>query len=88
MEKDCSMKLRVFTFSIILSCLAISLTACTPPGADQANTTSNSSPPAPNIGNKVNDIAPDFQLQDLDGNPVSLSDYRGSPVIVHFWRIN
>lgn len=82
------MKLRVFTISIILASLVLSLAACASPGADQTNTTSNSSTPAPNVGNKVNDIAPDFQLQDLDGNSISLSDYRGSPVIVHFWRIN
>ncbi len=29
--------------------------------------------------------APDFTLSDLDGRPVSLSDYRGRPVIVNFW---
>ena len=29
--------------------------------------------------------APDFALRDLDGKEVSLSDYRGRPVIVNFW---
>ncbi len=29
--------------------------------------------------------APDFTLQDLEGNPVRLSDYRGKTVIVDFW---
>jgi len=29
--------------------------------------------------------APDFELADLDGNTVRLSDYRGSKVIVNFW---
>ncbi|HVQ23250.1 MAG TPA: TlpA disulfide reductase family protein, partial [Candidatus Saccharimonadia bacterium] len=29
--------------------------------------------------------APDFVLQDLDGHPVRLADYRGRPVIVNFW---
>src|SRR5262249_5185707 len=27
----------------------------------------------------------DFELQDLDGNPMRLSQYRGHPVIVDFW---
>lgn len=27
----------------------------------------------------------DFTLSDLDGNPVSLSDYRGQWVVVNFW---
>jgi len=29
--------------------------------------------------------APEFTLTDLDGNPVSLSDYAGAPVLVNFW---
>ena len=29
--------------------------------------------------------APEFQLQDLNGNTVSLSDFRGSPVLLNFW---
>ncbi len=29
--------------------------------------------------------APDFTLTDLDGNSVSLSDYRGTPVMLNFW---
>ena len=30
-------------------------------------------------------MAPDFTVYDLEGNPVSLSDYRGKPVVVNFW---
>jgi thiol-disulfide isomerase/thioredoxin len=29
--------------------------------------------------------APDFTVYDWDGNPVSLSDYRGKPVVLNFW---
>ena len=29
--------------------------------------------------------APDFTLQDLKGNQVSLSDFRGQPVVLNFW---
>lgn len=29
--------------------------------------------------------APDFELPDQDGNPVRLSDRRGSPVVVYFY---
>jgi len=31
------------------------------------------------------DLAQDFTLSDLDGNLVSLADFRGRPVIVNFW---
>ena len=31
------------------------------------------------------DIAPDFTLEDLDGNAVSLSDYAGRTVVLNFW---
>jgi peroxiredoxin len=34
---------------------------------------------------EVGDTAYDFTLNDLDGQPVSLSDFRGRPVIVNFW---
>jgi thiol-disulfide isomerase/thioredoxin len=30
-------------------------------------------------------IAPEFKVSTLDGKPVSLSDYRGRPVLVNFW---
>lgn len=30
-------------------------------------------------------MAPDFSLQDLEGNTVKLSDYRGKVVFVNFW---
>jgi cytochrome c biogenesis protein CcmG, thiol:disulfide interchange protein DsbE len=36
-------------------------------------------------GLSVGDKAPDFVLNDFDGQPVSLSDFNGRPVIVNFW---
>lgn len=29
--------------------------------------------------------APDFRVQDMEGNLVSLSDFRGKPVVLNFW---
>ena len=33
----------------------------------------------------LNQAAPEFALQDLSGNPVRLSNFRGRPVLVNFW---
>src|SRR5437867_3177717 len=37
------------------------------------------------VGAKVGAAAPNFQLWDLNGNPTSLSEYRGWVVLVNFW---
>ena len=36
----------------------------------------------------VGEPAPDFELENLDGESVSLSDYIGRPVLINFWRVN
>ncbi len=42
-------------------------------------------PSSPTQGTKIGNLAPDFQLQDLEGKPVSLSNLRGKPVMLNFW---
>ena len=39
----------------------------------------------PVSGDRSHGNAPDFTLTDLDGHPVSLSQFRGQPVVVNFW---
>lgn len=34
---------------------------------------------------QVGALAPDFELQNIQGETVRLSDYRGTPVLVNFW---
>ena len=36
-------------------------------------------------GNSQTVTAPDFTVEDMDGNPVSLSDFVGTPVVLNFW---
>ncbi|MGA3055340.1 MAG: redoxin domain-containing protein [Candidatus Korobacteraceae bacterium] len=33
----------------------------------------------------VHSVAPDFSLQDLNGQPLALADYRGKVVLLDFW---
>jgi len=40
--------------------------------------------PSPPVADKEL-LAADFQLQNLDGQTVSLSDFRGKPVLLNFW---
>jgi len=39
----------------------------------------------PAQGTKAGNLAPNFQLNNLEGKPASLSDLRGKPVILNFW---
>ncbi|MBA7504253.1 Thiol-disulfide oxidoreductase ResA [subsurface metagenome] len=39
---------------------------------------------APSVA-RVGESAPDFQLENLDGQLISLSDFRGKPVLINFW---
>ncbi len=60
-------------------------------GCDLGPSESSSEPaaePSPvqgRSGVKVGAVAPDFQLWDLSGNPVTLSSYRGTVVFINFW---
>ncbi len=42
----------------------------------------------PPVGLEVGMRAPDFSLDDLDGQTVRLSDFRGRPVLLYFWQTN
>ncbi len=37
------------------------------------------------LGSGIGNVATDFQLDNLDGQSVSLSDFRGKPVLANFW---
>ena len=62
----------VVTLALILSAGSV-VTGCS----------SNSAPSTQGTG--VGNLAPDFQLDNLEGESVSLSDFRGKPVMLNFW---
>ena len=41
--------------------------------------------PCNSLAEKTGEMAPEFSLDDIHGKPHSLSDYRGSIVILNFW---
>ncbi len=64
-----TLKIMTALMLVVVFTLGLGLTGC------------SSSETAPEVGK----LAPDFQLSDLDGQSVSLSDFRGQPVLVNFW---
>jgi cytochrome oxidase Cu insertion factor (SCO1/SenC/PrrC family) len=48
-------------------------------------TSSSQNDNGPSVGYRVGDIAPDFELLNLEGETVTLSELRGSPVMINFW---
>jgi len=42
-------------------------------------------PSTPILGTRVGNLAPNFQLDNLEGQTISLNDLRDKPVIVNFW---
>jgi thiol-disulfide isomerase/thioredoxin len=61
----------LLSFVILVGISIIGLTSCKPKPME--------------ISPTVGGIAPDFTLLNLEGEPVSLSDYRGKQVIINFW---
>jgi peroxiredoxin len=55
------------------------------PGPAPVASSSLSSTSGAPVGLQVGDTAPNFTLTTLDGKQVSLSDFRGKPVMLNFW---
>jgi len=64
--------------------LAIITVGLLRPGTASTIASSTSSSSAP-VGLQVGDAAPNFTLTTLNGKQVSLSDFRGKPVMLNFW---
>ena len=56
-------------------------------GSDEPSSqaSAEASPVLERVGPRVGTTAPNFQLWDLNGNPISLAEYRGRVVLVNFW---
>jgi len=70
-------RLKVMLVIILVLALTSGLvmTGCSPRSAQGVETQ----------GTKVGNLAPSFQLQNVDGQTVSLSNLRQKPVLINFW---
>lgn len=55
------------------------------PSVVQFTPTPNLALEAADTGSAEGQVAPDFELLDLSGQPVRLSSFRGQPVVINFW---
>ncbi|BAQ34498.1 TlpA disulfide reductase family protein [Dehalococcoides sp. THU3] len=73
-------KLLALCFLLLGSLCLSACSQSTPSPSDNAN--------QPVTGIKINNFAPDFSLKNLAGQEINLSDFRGSGVIINFWKIS
>ena len=73
-------RIIITTLLLILISLLL-MTGCSPQPTPTPSPTPTSIPQAPQVGKR----APDFQLPDLEGQSVSLSEFQGKPVLLNFW---
>ncbi len=73
------MKIFAVALTVVLA-LGMTVTGC-------SNGTATPTPTASGleVGPQVGKLAPDFTLQNTDGDTVTLSELRGSPVMINFW---
>ena len=70
----------------LLGALMLAGIGCDSPPTESAAERGGEAGPAPGRAVlKVGSPAPNFQLWDLGGKPVSLTDYQGGVVLVNFW---
>jgi peroxiredoxin len=72
---------RIVLAVVVIGVLAFIVAGLLRPGA--ASTTPSSS--GATVGLQIGDVAPNFTLTTLDGKQVSLSQFRGKPVMLNFW---
>ncbi len=75
-KKEISMLKKLITAAVVLAAL-LDLVGCPSPASQNGT--------GPTVGFSVGDLAPDFELQNLEGEMVTLSGLRGSPVMINFW---
>jgi len=71
--------------TIFIGCSSSNRESGSAPVPPAAATSESGDASAAKRGTAVGDLAPDFQLAQTDGSPVSLSALRGQPAVLVFW---
>ncbi len=74
----------LFILAVVVIIGILAAQGCTPSAQDITNGRQlgpSELPPVPEVGRQ----APDFTLTDLEGNSVTLSNFRGKVVFINFW---
>ena len=80
--------MKKFTAFILAVLMLLSFTACSGGGDEittKEPTQSDEAPAHTDEETKEYDPAPDFTVYNKEGNPVKLSDMKGTPVVLNFW---
>ena len=77
---------KLMVILAMMIALLLIITACQPSELPNGTSPTTTSPTTTVEGSQAGNLAPDFALQDLEGQTVTLSSLRGSPVIINFWR--
>lgn len=75
---------KIMIFPVIIIALLVVTTGCWSTSGSPSKSESSTPVPSVNVIG-IGTLAPDFQLQNLDGEVVRLSTLRGSPVMFNFW---
>ena len=85
-----SIRLQTWPGVLLVAALMMLAVACGTEAVDDTSTTSTSgtsTDAAPEIGNRVGNLAPDFSVTTTDGVTRSLTDFKqaNQPVVVYFF---
>lgn len=81
-----AMMMRGWLLASLMGAFLLATVGCEAGSTEPSSQASaETSPVLERIGPRVGTTAPNFRLWDLDGKPISLSEYQGSVVLVNFW---